>query len=482
MSTLIYFAAFICAFIWISRRLWNLTSQLQAAQPGRPAGSGDERVSDPHLCRQLIEGKLTQGSKSNRLSLLHSRAVPNGRLRTAFAINNAFTSSDTALVQGFVREARRRIKLKTEEWPELTPMLVDTARRWILVGFATGGLESGSRDRGLINQPGIFCSVKLNITSLVQALTLKAILATVLKAETKECPSDLDILLLAQQINRGWIQSKKDIWAGGDSTGMLNFEDNGPLKASLNAVFSQAEHGENPLNFLLPSFETMWRVVLRALLELKFQSGRENPEWAKGIMSFCRDVTKAGFERRPSLRAGPKTTAVIEGDSQFNHAETPSARDIVMEALRMYPPTRRIYRAYEWDDPSASGEPGPVCDPDVPSRMQHQTAAADIEACHLRTDIWGSNAANFDPTRWMNTTLAQNHAFMPFGYGVCECPAKAVFGPWMIAILVGALLSALDDDDGWTLWCADHHVMRRLATKERLRLERDAYDNLEVIR
>jgi hypothetical protein len=51
----------------------------------------------------------------------------------------------------------------------------------------------------------------------------------------------------------------------------------------------------------------------------------------------------------------------------------------------------------------------------------------------------------------------------------------------MIAILVGALLSALDDD-GWTLFCAEDRVMSCLATKERLRLERDAYVDLKIIR
>lgn len=194
-------------------------------------------------------------------------------------------------------------------------------------------------------------------------------------------------------------------------------------------------------------------------------------------MTFCQDATKTEFKSRPIVRADSTTTSVIKSDSQSNQAETPSARDIVMEALRLYPPTRRIYRAYWWDDAPASYESGTVCDS---GRMPPETAAADIEACHLRTDIWGSNAANFDPARWMTITRDQIRALMPFGYGVCECPAKAVFGPWMIAILVGALLSALDDD-GWTLWCADHHVMDHLATKETLILERDAYDDLELI-
>ncbi|KAJ5713410.1 Cytochrome P450 [Penicillium malachiteum] len=475
MLTPIHFAALTWAFVLISRRLWNLARQPKPAQSGQPVYSDDKPVSDPYLCHQLIQGKLTQGSKRNRVSFLSSKAMPNKGLQTVFGIKNAFTSDDAPLVKEFIDDARRRIKLKPEEWSGLTPMLVDVARNCIIVGYNTDGMENRLRGSALSYQPGIPSSTRFNITSLVQVVTLRAILATVLKVEAKDCPSNLDILNLARQINEGWIQSKNGNRPGRDDSVMLNFEQNKAIQASLQAVFpNQAEHGLNPLNILLPSFETMWRVVLRALLELKFQTGCENPEWAKAMVSFCWNVTKEEFERRPSLRMTTSTKVVIGGDSRPSQEKTPSAKDIVLESLRMYPPTRRIYRAYVWDDYPASCEPEPIY------------KAADIEACHLRTNIWGSNAVNFDPARWMTITRAdraQTHAFMPFGYGVCECPAKAVFGPRMIGVLVGALLSALDDEEGqWTLCCADNHVMSCLATKGRLSLERDAFNKLEVMR
>lgn len=480
MSTAIYLVLVIATIALISRRLWIPRRLPQAAQPEQPVSSGIGRISDPLLCRQLIECKTTQDSELNRLSLLKSRAEPNQRLRSVFNIDNAFTSSDTLFVERFVREARQRIKLRPDEWLNLSLMLLDISRKWISIGFNTESRKSWPMDSVPSNQPGSLCSDKLDITSLVQVLTLKATLATVLKREAKDCPNDFEMLHLAQQINKGWIQSKKDTWACDDSTGN-NFEHNDPLKTSLKALFPQVDHERNPLNFLLPSFETMWRVVLRTLLELKFQSGRDHAAWAKAIKTFCREATKAEFERRPTLRGGLTTTAVINGDIQLKRPVTPSAKDIVMEALRLYPPTRRIYRGHGWDDAPVSYGPGQFCDVDAPSRTSSKTIAADIEACHLRTDIWGPDAAKFDPGRWMNITPAQRCAFLPFGYGVCECPAKSVFGPWMIAILVGALLSALDDD-GWTLFCAEDRVMSCLATKERLRLERDAYVDLKIIR
>ncbi|KAJ5629542.1 hypothetical protein N7528_003199 [Penicillium herquei] len=477
MLTFKHFTVFAYAFLLNLGRLWNLLKRPKSAQPQQPVDSVDRRecVSDPDVCRQLIEGKLTQGSNCNQLSFLQSRAIPNEGLRSIFGIENAFTSHDPELVNAFVYDARRRIKLKPEEWSALTPMLVDAARNMI-VGSTTEGMD-GLPGAALSNQSGVHA----NITSLVQVVTLKAILATVLKNEAKGCPSDLDILKLADQINKGWIRSRN---SSKDGTDMLNFEHNEAIKTSLKAVFPhQAEDGSNPLNILLPSFETMWRVVLRLLLELKFRTSRENPEWAKVMISFCWNVNKEEFESRSGLRATTTTAskAVIVRNTESSPEKTPSAKDIVLEALRVYPPTRRIYRAYAWGDSQASHGPETVDIDDLPSKLPFRTVAADIEACHLRTDTWGSDAASFVPTRWMTTTRAQIHDFMPFGHGICECPAKAVFGPRMIGILVGALLSALDDGCQWKLWSADDNVMSHLARKERLSLERDAYDKLEVI-
>lgn len=60
-----------------------------------------------------------------------------------------------------------------------------------------------------------------------------------------------------------------------------------------------------------------------------------------------------------------------------------------------------------------------------------------------------------------------------------------ILGVWprMVGVLVGALLLVLDDGRKqgmkWTLEC-DGQVMKDLESKERLSLERDAYEKLEL--
>ncbi|CAI7669797.1 unnamed protein product [Penicillium manginii] len=429
--------------------------------------SSDILISDPELCRQLISGTMTQNSKQNQL------------LRTVFAIENAFTSTEDVAAVNFVRDASRRISLKPAEWSSLSHFLVDTARQWILIDSDIGDLGSRLRKSMLSEPRG---RVGINITSLVQVFTLKAILRTVCKAEAQDRPDDIAILELAQQINRGWIESKSRTRTSGDDANMLCFEHNEPLQASLRAVFSQPmEGGQNPLNFVLPSFETMWRVVLRALLEIKFKSGRDHPWWGETLIAFCRDASKVQFEKR-------------EGQSIIE--ETPSAKDIIMETMRLYPPTRRIYRAYQWDNSLVTCEEIPDQEMNVPVQssldeqqscpVRYSKIAANIEGCHLRPNIWGVSVAIFDPVRWLDLTPEQRRAFMPFGCGPHECPAKAGFGPKMIGVLVGALLLVLDNNGlepgmSWELECPDDQVMKSLAKMERMSLERDAYDDCYLV-
>ncbi|KAJ5980092.1 hypothetical protein N7481_007390 [Penicillium waksmanii] len=470
------------------------------AQSAGYVDSTNGRISDPELCRLLIGNKLTQCRRQNQLSPLESKAIPNQRLRAPFAIENVFTSLDSSVADAFVRESRNRINLNPGEWSTIGHVLKDAARKWIFVGFNEDGPEEGLIQSAHHRTP---FSVRINVTSLVQALTLKAALITVCKTEARHCSNDSAILQLAQHINQGWIQSEKGTGASGDCSRVLNFEQNHSLQASLQSLFSYPDQGEaNSLNLLVPSFETMWRVVLRALLEINFRSRRESPEWTEAIIAFYRNPSKEQFERRPSLRVGSKTNAmaIVEHDGKSDPTETPSARDIVMEALRLHPPTRRIYRAYQWDKSSKSNEPGPnsgsrTINQELSGQEglhlgetvanSYQTIAADVEACHIRPDIWGSDATIFDPTRWVNLTKEQSKAFMPFGSGPHECPAKAVFGPRMICILLGALLVGMKDDERapnikWAFKCPDDEFLKSVTSGKRLSLERGAFDDLDL--
>ncbi|EPQ64944.1 BgtA-20153 [Blumeria graminis f. sp. tritici] len=109
------------------------------------------------------------------------------------------------------------------------------------------------------------------------------------------------------------------------------------------------------------------------------------------------------------------------GDQNFASVEF-----IVNEALRLYPPTRRISRQTE------SG-----------------IVKVDIEGKHRDPEIWGADASCFRPNRWIEIQNEEKLAFIPFGAGKFECPAKRTVGPMMIGLLVASLTTVIGD--GFTL-------------------------------
>ncbi|THZ70960.1 hypothetical protein D6C88_07527 [Aureobasidium pullulans] len=117
--------------------------------------------------------------------------------------------------------------------------------------------------------------------------------------------------------------------------------------------------------------------------------------------------------------------------------ETMWPAHIAKEALRLYPPTRRIYREYH----DAAG--------------QKTNVSADIEAMQRDPVIWGDHPKLFLPDRWIDIAEGYDHGFMPFGAKPFNCPAKRwknvpmPFGISMIALLVGALIEATQGK--WTI-------------------------------
>lgn len=102
----------------------------------------------------------------------------------------------------------------------------------------------------------------------------------------------------------------------------------------------------------------------------------------------------------------------------------------MQEALRLYPPTKRIYRAA-----------------DAPR------VAADVESLHHDERIWGPDALEFRPGRFTALTQDQCDAYMPFGVGKNACPAANGFGRRMIASLVAVLFNRLgSSESGARVW------------------------------
>jgi len=91
------------------------------------------------------------------------------------------------------------------------------------------------------------------------------------------------------------------------------------------APFDVLGDRRNSVNVILPGYETLWRVVLRCFLEVRFRRCSSSHHLQHVLATFMSDPTMATFETRSEL-------------------QYISAKDITLESLRLYPSTRRIYR------------------------------------------------------------------------------------------------------------------------------------------
>ncbi|KAK2840526.1 hypothetical protein FQN49_006187 [Arthroderma sp. PD_2] len=349
-------------------------------------------------CRYIIAGDNPfPGTTKNLLTGLQSRAGPNQGLKRAFGINNAFTSEDSNIVKGFVTLARSKVNLNSTEWESAATLAATTLRSLKFLEQASGDTD---------HHP----STKIvPLASLVQIVCLTVVLSTILEADMGKAGYK-NILELAEEVNRIWILSKSM-----DEEQQPCYKSEIALQDALRAIFPDLvvdDPTRNPLNLILPAFETLWRIVLRTFLDVSFLAGSHSPEFKQILKAFFHSPTKGNFthEVRPGI----------------------SANNIIFEALRLYPPTRRVHRHFQ---DSRTGE--------------SVLYAADIEACHRDAAVWGPTALNFLPGRWGHIDQVQKDSFMPFGSEPFVCPAKPVFGPRIIALLVGALLCQYTE--GWKL-------------------------------
>jgi cytochrome P450 len=209
------------------------------------------------------------------------------------------------------------------------------------------------------------------------------------------------------------------------------------LRMELDVLFSFSGNEEdNPLNILLSTYETLWRVVLRCFLEVSFRNSSDITEWKVMFEKFLENPTPQQFS---------------EGKGRS------SVQDIVKESLRLYPPTRRIYRQ-EMDD----------------SKM----LAIDVEYLQRMEEVWGADGKSFRPERWSILEAAGNdsykRAWMPFGKGSFHCPAQNL-APMMIGILVGILMESFGDGT-WVLDGPEWSVLN----KDALENGREGFERLMI--
>ncbi|KAF2808208.1 uncharacterized protein BDZ99DRAFT_390957 [Mytilinidion resinicola] len=333
--------------------------------------------ADEVNCLRILQAKASNQDNHGLRNALQSRALPNQRLTVAFGVDNAFTTTSI----------ENRNMFRNQSTSLLRQPFSNSG--WIKLHH---GLRSMVKDA--------LTDKSILLVPLVQSLTLRITLAVLFDLNPIAIPASV-AEELASDINDIWLASKCGTipkWRTQTRTHML-------LRSILPST-DPLNLAENPMNFILPAYETLWRVVLRCFIEVLYRGPRASrTTWRRAIQESL---------------SHPKDSSVDV--SKF------STNNIAREALRLYPPTRRVYRYFQ--DP-ATGYP--------------EVEAADLEACQRDETLWGADAKTFNPDRWM-TIDDPARRLLAFGDSPFRCPAYNEFGFRMIILLTGALSEGVGED------------------------------------
>ncbi|KAL0636811.1 hypothetical protein Q9L58_004168 [Maublancomyces gigas] len=378
------FLLLICVASFIYYKKYHRRSRLDDEEKKRPTTFV---CRNPQQAKSILNGSyFEEPSLSNALK---ARAGPNTRLVYAFGIENAFTTTDTKYHRQFVSLAGTRINLSNVRWESLSKDI--------------GRLLHGNIERQRISNGTVLLSRLLQITVLRAVLPILFPNSDV--PDLPEEEQDDVAYFIADKINSLWIESK--------TTQAPNPKDLHSLKEACQKLLpgiAVDSPRDSPLNLILPAFETLWRIVFRCFIEVQFRSN-DDFESNKNLLQE--------YLNRPTSEIFTKADA---RDISVSH--------IVNEALRLYPPTKRVYRHIQTE-----------------SRVNPDVVAVDIESIHRDAQIWGTDAATFRPSRWGSREMNGNmmSAFFPFGMKPLVCPARKVFGPRIIGIFVASLSQIFND-------------------------------------
>jgi hypothetical protein len=180
---------------------------------------------------------------------------------------------------------------------------------------------------------------------------------------------------------------------------------------------------DNPMNLLLPAYETMWRAVTRCFLEVRCRNAPNGAAWSTILTDYLDALQNVDTQQ-----------------NAFPNGSRRGVKPLVKEALRLYPPTRRVHCVFDGSDVSAEIE-----------EFQHFSILGGDDPLAFRPESWQEvcpeERAAKDKTG--KSKIAQDEkrlGFMPFAH---SCPAggtrKKGFGFKMIALLVAVLCAGLED-------------------------------------
>ncbi|KAH8977408.1 cytochrome P450 [Lactarius hatsudake] len=327
--------------------------------------------------------------------LLLARARPNTRLVHSFGLQNTFVSADIVVRKQFITRAREVLRQHTRNFPAFPEVV--------------RGVVAGSAHR--LGSPSRRPSIPFAI--FIQVVTLRVVVGSLLGGDIPE-DDDEGTVFVVGAINDLWALSKKH----GTTP---------PPSALLDSVNTYLrtwipERYERPLDFVIPAYETMWRVVAVTVARAIHDRGA-----CAAFSAFLDSPREDQFARFEDARP-----------------QQPSVEAFICEVLRLHPPSGRLARA----TPSRVG---------VLLWAPVTTHVANIEALHQDTAIWGSDAGVFDPMRFHGSRLSygQKHAFIPFSHGPLRCVAFKE-APRFAAIVAAAVLEIVSASEArYRLVCGE---------------------------
>ncbi|KAF5387016.1 hypothetical protein D9615_002045 [Tricholomella constricta] len=335
--------------------------------------------------------RLFSPPNSTAQDLLAARAVPNTRLILAFALTNTFVSDNIDIHATFVGSATLLLKAATERgWPHFQQVAIDAVDAALLGGG------------------------QLSFDVLVQDVTMRVALIGLLGVDTAISELDSrDICMVATLITTLWSLSKKPDHIPPDLLLLLN--------RHLRRLIPDEQAYPNPLDYLIPVWETLWRVVAVTV--------------AYADKHCYGDKVFAELQRLPTI-----TQFRAFGDS------LPSVEWFITEAMRLHPPSKHIARSFV--RPSASTSTLPLFFQTLLTKaigpLVHRECA-DIETVLRSEDIWGADADKFDPLRYRPSRVTQEQErikWLAFGHGRYRCVAAA-WAPMAAGIISAAILDRL---------------------------------------
>lgn len=140
-------------------------------------------------------------------------------------------------------------------------------------------------------------------------------------------------------------------------------------------------------------------------------------------------------------------------------------RHIVLESLRLYPPTKSIYRLAKVGT----------------NDSRNEIITVNILSLHRDPNIWGPSSLLLNPHCFENPTKKdkklRQDAFMAFGSRPHVCPAGNI-----APVLIGMVVAALLKEVGSRRIMAGSLEDKDIHSSEPLRLYRDAYGSLRFLR